>query len=71
MHVVPVFRYRSNECCDSRRFGEASKTSFMENWAKHPRASCQNTSMVIWVAGLKKVLIELCRHLVPEFESLI
>ena len=47
----------------SRRIGEALQASPIQmRWS---------ASVFIWVARLKKVLIELFRHPVPELESLV
>ena len=53
----------------SRRIGEALQTSPIERSV--PDTVRQKTSVFICVARLKKVLIELFRHPVPELESLV
>jgi hypothetical protein len=62
-----------DEYCDRGKIGEALQTSpiQMRLSGVHPDTVRQKTSVFICVARLKKVLIELFRHPVPELESLV
>ena len=61
----------TRETIQENRRGFADLADSNEIERSVPDTVRRKTSVFIWVARLKKVLIELFRHPVPELESLV